>query len=84
MTSAPHDPDRSTSQSAREREHLNAGIVLERREIDDLVFDGVGGTGTDGQGSKQFELQAMLVPAISVDKHSQYMRTTAAKIMAHL
>jgi hypothetical protein len=52
---APHDPDRSTSESAGKGEHLNTGIVLEGTGRDDTVLDSVGSTSTDSDGTDHLE-----------------------------
>jgi hypothetical protein len=52
---APHDPDRSTSESAGKGEHLNTGIVLEGTSGNDTVLDGVGSTGTDSDSTNHLE-----------------------------
>jgi hypothetical protein len=52
---APHDPDRGTSESASEGEHLNTGIVLEGTGGNDTVLDSVGSTGTDSDGTDHLE-----------------------------
>lgn len=52
---APHDPDRGTSQSAGECKHLNTSIALEGGGRNDSVLDGVGGTGTDSDGTYHLE-----------------------------
>lgn len=52
---APHDPDGGTSQSAGESKHLNTGVTLESVVGDDSVLDGIGGTGTNSDGTNHLE-----------------------------
>jgi len=55
MSCAPHDPDGGTSQSASEGKHLNTSIATESAVGNDTVLDGVGGTGTDSDGTDHLE-----------------------------
>ena len=52
---APHDPERGTSESTGEGQHLYAGVVLEGRERDDLVLDRRGSSSTDSDGSNHLK-----------------------------
>lgn len=55
VSRAPHDPGRGSGEGAGEGEHLDTGIVVEGGVGDDAVLDGLGSTGTDGDGSKHLE-----------------------------
>jgi hypothetical protein len=52
---APHDPEGCTSEGAGESQHLNAGVALESVGRNDAVLDGLGGTGTDSNGTHHLE-----------------------------
>ena len=56
MTGAPHHPAGSTSQRTGEGQHLDAGIVAEGLDGDDLVLDRVCRASTDSEGTEEFKL----------------------------
>lgn len=55
VTSAPHDPERSTGSGTGEGEKLDTGVALESLDGDDTALDGGGCTGSDCEGAGHFE-----------------------------
>jgi hypothetical protein len=55
VASAPHNPGGGGSESTGESQHLDAGVAFEGTVWNDTVLDRVGGAGSDGDGSKEFE-----------------------------
>ena len=47
VSSTPHDPSGSTSESTGEGEHLDTGVTSESRVGDDTVLDRIGSSGSD-------------------------------------
>lgn len=55
VSSTPHDPGGSSSESTSESQHLYAGVALESTGGDDTVLDGIGGTRSYKDGTKDFK-----------------------------
>ena len=52
---APHDPGGGTGESAGEGQHLNTSVALEGVGGDNSILDGIGSTGTNGDGTYHLE-----------------------------